>query len=80
MEIIVTITVFWYAIGLLGSYLVCETFLRRSSDIDVSTICFLASTAIAGPINLIVGIIFAIGRLAACSVDLDRVVFKRKES
>lgn len=71
----------WYAAGLLGSYLSLEFLFRRNRDqpldIEVGDVVAGLFLALAGPINLIVGIIFLIAYLVGGVIDMQRTVFKR---
>lgn len=73
----------WYATGLVGSALAFGVWWRDELDVDVDDIAFGAFMAVAGPINLGVGIALAtltLIRRAFPNTGLrgDRVVWARR--
>lgn len=52
----------WYAVGLVGS-LICAYFcwIRNGLDVEFNDLPFFAATALAGPLNFILGLFFTIG-------------------
>ncbi|MBB4192820.1 hypothetical protein [Rhizobium aethiopicum] len=65
MEIVIAVAI-WLGIGAAGSALSVEFFWRRGSfpmDVDLTDVGFFSVMAILGPINLIIGFLFALGWL-----------------
>lgn len=75
----VVVIVAWFASGLVGSFLVLNYGWRLNRnyplDIDVGDILAGLVAALAGPINLLIGIVFFIAWVFAGAVDMSRVVF-----
>ncbi|MBB5664719.1 hypothetical protein GGE68_002916 [Rhizobium leguminosarum] len=85
MEIFVTVTA-WIFSGAMGSMLAVEFLWRRGSsplDVDIGDIGFFSLLALAGPLNLIVGVLIFVGWLyrkafRACGIDTSTIVFKAR--
>jgi hypothetical protein len=68
----------WYALGLLGSALALYFgFLRDGLDVDVGDCILGAVMALAGPCNLIAGLVFLLGWvLRGHGLNSRRIVFR----